>query len=86
MYASNLLYIVALFLSRASVISLEQRLSPERTHTVVTKGLLALAGTMMLASFLMIALGCNVAQPWLQVEKGCSTFVSRAYDCTTYTH
>lgn len=76
MYASTLLYILALFLSKISLLCLIWRLSVERTHVLLAQAGVAIASVVTVASFLMVALGCNFHAPWEQTVSLCDNLVS----------
>lgn len=75
LYAADLIYAVSLLLSKVSMVALEQRLSPERMHKLVVQGTLCLSAVAVVAAFLMIALGCDVARPWFQITRECDSLV-----------
>ncbi len=75
-YASDLLYIVGMWLTKCSAAFLFLRLSPDRVHMAAAKALLAASTVFMLISVLAVALRCSLAHPWLVVGEQCSGLVS----------
>lgn len=75
MYANNLLYILALFLSKLSLLSLVWRLSVERLHVVVSKWAFLFTCVAAVASVLLVALACDFKRPWEQEIDGRGSLV-----------
>ena len=65
-YASDLAYVMALLLSKTSMMLLALRLSPERFHRIAAKASLGFCVLLILTSILMVGLGCGSMQPWDQ--------------------
>ncbi|KAK4561149.1 hypothetical protein LTR86_005104 [Recurvomyces mirabilis] len=63
-YASDLAYIMALLLSKSSMVLLALRLSPERFHLIAAKSTLGFCLLLLIASGFIIGLGCNPKHPW----------------------
>lgn len=76
MYAASLLYILALFLSKISVLCLIWRLSIERTHIILAQASVGITFAATLAGFLMVAFGCDAKRPWGQALVVCDSLVS----------
>ncbi|KAK0281832.1 hypothetical protein LTR54_000506 [Friedmanniomyces endolithicus] len=76
-YASDILYVVALYLSKLSILCLEMRLSVERVHVLLAKGSLLVTTAAMVASIVMVAVGCDVRRPWTLVESECTGLYDR---------
>ena len=79
-YASDIFYLLGLWLSKISVLCLQLRLSPEYVHTVVVKGVLASSGAVLSASIVMVGLGCDSLHPWQPDTRECKGLVGRYYD------
>jgi len=58
-YASDILYVVALYSSKVSILCLEMRLSVERIHVLLAKGSLLVTAAAMVASIVMVLLGAT---------------------------
>ena len=71
-YTSNLFFILALGLSKLSVVLFLLGLSPARHHRRVTLAVAAFVGAWTFASLLAVALQCNLASPWILVGETCS--------------
>lgn len=76
LYASDLLYLVALFTSRTAVLYLLHALSPESYHKLVAKCGILVSALMLLTAVILIALGCDIQSPWNQSSGQCSAVVS----------
>ncbi|KAF7511001.1 hypothetical protein GJ744_005547 [Endocarpon pusillum] len=70
-YASTVLFVFALGLSKSSIVALLLRMTPKEKHLVVFKGTLISFITWTIASSLAIALQCNLAHPWILVGERC---------------
>jgi len=68
--------VVAPYLSKLSILCLEMRLSVEQKHVLLAKGSLLFTFSALIASVLMVALGCDLRRPWTQVEYECTGLVS----------
>lgn len=75
---------MAIFLSKISVLCLELRLSPERIQVLVVRVSLAFSGVALFAAIFMVALGCDVAHPWLQITDECNGLVSSDPTCDSH--
>jgi hypothetical protein len=62
-----MLYIVAVWLSKASTACLLLRLSPKRHHILASKIDTAIVAVTAVASVLTVALRCNLSHPWLNI-------------------
>lgn len=76
-YASTLLYLVALGLSKCSVIALIMRLTSNRQHLVVLYINIGAAVVWALSSFLLITIACSPAQPFRDLASQCSGLFAR---------
>lgn len=64
LYASQLLYVTAMCLSKVSTALLIARLTRVRKHLLATKLVSAFSGAWGIAAILALALRCNLAHPW----------------------
>lgn len=76
-YTSNLLFLIAIACSKASVASLLLRLCAEKRKKLLFVGALASNGLLLVASIFAMALQCNVSQPWILVGEKCDGAVSK---------
>ncbi|KAK0258167.1 hypothetical protein LTR91_020306 [Friedmanniomyces endolithicus] len=53
------------------------RLSVERIHVLLAKGSLLVTAAAMVASIVMVAVGCDAGRPWMQVESECTSLYDR---------
>lgn len=82
-YASDLLYLVSLCLSKISALLLALRLSPDRLHQLTTYGVLVLTTVLFMLSILLIALSCNLSRPWSRSTVACKDLVRIVCRCST---
>lgn len=75
-YASNLFFILAIGLSKISVVCFLQRLSPNKRHKLVFNIVLGILAVWTVASLFSIALDCNLSHPWVSIGEDCSGTVS----------
>ncbi len=68
-YTSNLFFILALGLSKISVVCFLRRISrTNATHKLAFNAAIALTAAWTLGSFLAVALQCNFGHPWITVN------------------
>jgi len=77
-YAIDILYILALFCARASILFLLERLQKSTTNRI-WRSAIAVLGAWVIASLLMIALKCNLRHPWIQYNAQCTGLLARWY-------
>lgn len=83
-YVSNLFFILALGLSKVSVGFFLKRLSRAKHHNLVYNIGMGLIGAWTFASFLALALQCNLGQPWTIVGESCGTGVVSSIVSNTF--
>lgn len=71
-YTSNLFFILALGLSKSSVIFFLRRLTAAKHHKLVFDTANALLAAWIIGSFFAVALQCNLSHPWISVGESCS--------------
>ena len=76
-YASDILFIFTLYLTKCAVVFLFLRLSPDRRHVMASKIILGLATVLTVASIFMIAISCNVSAPWAFIDEHCTNLWPR---------
>jgi hypothetical protein len=74
-YTSNLLFVIALGLSKLSVGLLLFRLTSVRLHKVIFMGVMAFIVTWTIAATFTVALQCNLSQPWITIGESCTNSV-----------
>jgi len=81
LYSSDILFVITLWLTKCSVALLTLRLSPNKSH-FATLNTIAFWFTILLAviSTFVIALRCNLAQPWIFIDPPCTTNLVRSFD------
>lgn len=75
LYGDNILYIIAMFLSKFSVALLCQRLSPRRDIGMVIWGTMGGLALFALVSILLVTIRCNPLHPWIDLAAQCSSLV-----------
>jgi len=70
-YASTLLFVVALGLSKTSVVFFLLRLSPVKHHRRVFNVAVVLVTAWTVGSTFAVALQCNLTHPWILVGERC---------------
>jgi hypothetical protein len=77
-YASDILYITTLFLSKLSTAFLFLRLTPGRGHSIAIWSTLCTCIAWAFISILLVALRCHPAHPWLDTTTAvCSSLFTR---------
>jgi hypothetical protein len=77
-YTSNLFFIMAIGLSKISVVCFLYRISRVKQHRLVFNIANGLIAAWTMGSLLAIALQCNLRHPWISVDEECSGIVSSA--------
>nr|POE89964.1 hypothetical protein CFP56_20433 [Quercus suber] len=65
-YTADILYTVALYLSKCCVVLLFKRISSSRLHTLTAWVVFAICSVLGCASVLLVALRCDLSQPWIR--------------------
>jgi hypothetical protein len=81
-YSSNILFLVALAFSKASVASLLLRLCADKRQKRFFVGALASNGLWLVSSIFAMALQCDISQPWILVGEQCDGVVSEPWKCS----
>ncbi|KAF2003152.1 hypothetical protein P154DRAFT_520505 [Amniculicola lignicola CBS 123094] len=76
-FASQILYILTLLLSKVAVLALYLRLSPAQRHTLASWSAIALSSVWALAAVILIAVPCNPIEFWTKRPATCSGVASR---------
>ncbi|OQO01893.1 hypothetical protein B0A48_12366 [Cryoendolithus antarcticus] len=76
-YASDIFYVVALYLSKAAVLFLLLALSREKAHELLMYGALGLCGVGLVASVVMAGIGCDLTRPWASITTECTSYFPR---------
>ena len=71
-YTSNLFFVLALGLSKLSLLCFLLRLTPARRHKIAFWAAAGFVGAWTFASVLAVALQCNTSHPWILVGETCS--------------
>jgi hypothetical protein len=76
-YASDILFILSLYLTKCAVVFLFLRLSPDRRHVMASKFILGLTTILTIASIFMISFNCTISHPWLFISSHCTGAIPR---------
>ena len=71
-YTSNLLFLIALGLSKISVVFFFRRLTQSKQHRVVFNTAAVFVAAWTVGSLFAVALQCDLAHPWITVGERCS--------------
>ncbi|PWY92693.1 hypothetical protein BO70DRAFT_392081 [Aspergillus heteromorphus CBS 117.55] len=75
--ATDVLYLITLFLSKCCVLGMLSRLTPQRMHHLVLYGILGLSICWVLTSTLIILINCELNRPWARPVDHCSGLFSK---------
>lgn len=76
-YVSDILYLLDLLLSKCSVGLLLILLTPNKTYVRLFQALLGFTALSALVSVFLVALRCDLSQPWIQYNAQCSSLFAR---------
>ncbi|ROV98038.1 hypothetical protein VMCG_07079 [Cytospora schulzeri] len=76
-FASDILYIFTLWLTKCSVALLFIRLTPEQKHIFASYVVLGGSTLLMVVSEILVALRCDTSHPWIFVGNGCNDLFQR---------
>ncbi|PIB01041.1 hypothetical protein CB0940_02102 [Cercospora beticola] len=76
--AAVILYVFTIYASKASVVLLFARISADRFHKAVARGLLASCLVFGIVSAFLVALKCDLSAPWRVYGQQCSSLFARA--------
>ncbi|MCJ1269405.1 hypothetical protein MMC22_009297 [Lobaria immixta] len=74
-YASDLLYVLAIYFSKVSAVFLFLRLTPNKRHVRFCYGILGTSTIWVVASIFAVALRCQLSQPWVNDEHCVNIFL-----------
>jgi len=75
MYASDILYLMTMFLSKCATAFLFLRLTPGRGHAVAIWGTISTCKLWAVVSIFLVAFRCHTVHPWLDVSSACTGLV-----------
>jgi len=76
-YTAEILFIMLLYLVKCSVVLLYNRIAPDRQHSLVGWAVLGISVVFGASSVLLVALRCDLSQPWIQYGKQCSSLYAQ---------
>jgi hypothetical protein len=74
-YASDVLYLITLYLSKCFVHFLYLHLTPNRAHNRTSWAVMGLSTVWVICSIFMIGVNCELNQPWADIAARCSNMV-----------
>lgn len=74
-YAADLLYIITIYLTKASAVFLFLRLTPNKAHKLFCWTIMGTSTLWVILSIFIVALRCQLSQPWV-VNEHCVNVVS----------
>jgi hypothetical protein len=75
-FATDILYIIVSFCSKASLAFLYLRLTQIRAHFLAVWGILGTCAGWAVMSVMVLSIGCHVGDPWATWDTQCANFVS----------
>ncbi|KAE8157297.1 hypothetical protein BDV40DRAFT_52185 [Aspergillus tamarii] len=86
--ASDVFYLITLYLSRCCVVAIYSRLTPRRRHKNTLWGILGFTTAGIVISILVITIDCSLNKPWVTPGEHCTSLFARwqfitAIDITT---
>ncbi|KAH8586205.1 hypothetical protein B0O99DRAFT_81966 [Bisporella sp. PMI_857] len=76
-YGDNIMYFLAMFASKCSVLLLCLRMTPKREHVTAICCVFAFSAFWCIGSILLLTINCNPAHPWINLGEECPNIVSR---------
>lgn len=67
-YAADLLYIITIYLTKASAVFLFLRLTPNKAHKIFCWTIMGTSTLWVILSIFIVALRCQLSQPWVMNE------------------
>ncbi|OGM40511.1 hypothetical protein ABOM_010617 [Aspergillus bombycis] len=75
--ASDVFYLITLYLSRCCVVAIYSRLTPRRRHKNTLWGILAFATAGIVISILVVTVDCSLNKPWVTPSEHCTNLFAR---------
>jgi hypothetical protein len=73
--ASDVLYLITIYLSKCCVVTIFLRLTPQASHKKASLATLAVCTLWVIASILIITINCEFNRPWADAAKQCTNLV-----------
>jgi hypothetical protein len=73
--ASDVLYLITLFLAKWSVVAMFLRLTPHKSHNRASWATLAVCVMWLISSIVIITIGCEANKPWAPAAEQCKNLV-----------
>ncbi|KAE8403185.1 hypothetical protein BDV37DRAFT_250853 [Aspergillus pseudonomiae] len=75
--ASDVFYLITLYLSRCCVVAIYSRLTPRRRHKNTLWGILAFTTAGTIISILVVTVDCSLNKPWVTPGEHCANLFAR---------
>lgn len=75
--ASDILYLVGIYLSKCSMAFLFLRLTPSKIHNKIAWGTIGLCTVWVIVSIFLVIVNCEVRYPWADIAGQCSNMFAR---------
>ncbi|ERT01164.1 hypothetical protein HMPREF1624_02406 [Sporothrix schenckii ATCC 58251] len=72
LYISDIFFLVGMWLTKSSIALLLMRLSRDPSHSVMARILLVASAVYFVVSIFVVAIRCDLSQPWNDAVPGCS--------------
>ncbi|MCJ1485909.1 hypothetical protein MMC06_006084, partial [Schaereria dolodes] len=76
-YVSDIFFVLAVWLSKCSVIYFLLRLTPNKVHTRIFNGFIGAMTVWLVLSIFLVTLRCNLSHPWIVIGESCPGLLAR---------
>ncbi|CAF9920580.1 MAG: hypothetical protein HETSPECPRED_004291 [Heterodermia speciosa] len=76
-YAADIFFLITMWCSKCSVALTFIRLTPQKKHKTVARGIMVATTVWLVLSIFLIALRCDLSQPWIFIGTKCQDLVTR---------
>lgn len=77
-YAADIFFLITMWCSKCSVALTFIRLTPQKKHKTVARGIMVATTVWLVLSIFLIALRCDLSQPWIFIGTKCQDLVRRS--------
>ena len=79
-YAADIFFLITMWCSKCSVALTFIRLTPQKKHKTVARGIMVATTVWLVLSIFLIALRCDLSQPWIFIGTKCQDLVRRFFE------
>ncbi|KAF2724726.1 hypothetical protein K431DRAFT_300604 [Polychaeton citri CBS 116435] len=76
-YVAQIFLLIVVYVAKCSIVMLFQRISPDRRHLMSVWAVLSVCITFFVISVFLVALRCDVSQPWIVYGQSCGTLIGQ---------